>query len=482
MIRRAAPNVLFAVLLGAFAFLHLYRLSAVSITWDEGGDLIIVDCIQKTGNPFAEPCLLDISQTRLPFLMHSMLEPAWLNRARPHYLLSFAFNLLTLLVVYAFARRVYGAAVATLAAALYVCSIQLLASGRMLLSHSNIIFAFFSTASFVAMLLFARDGRRRWLVVCAIASGAAAASHPLALFNALPLVAIYLVARRFAWRDLAFLPIAALTFFATSVIYIEPKNFLALAEACLHPGEFPYWNYFDTGSARAPWWFPWLLLVVKTGPWWLLLAVFCAFRARMDRFLVAFVAGFAIDLLLKGFVFRYETPHHQVQFYPVLLVAMAVLIARAWNRTVLAAVVVCFAIQTFDVVRFFPHYLFYGSQYGPRFLGEFYGPAVMHGQGRDPINQAIDRILIGDPGARFLTADNNVFGRHDPRIVPFSKRDPKLTYEYALVDRLYGTHFRFPDRDAYNALLAAEYEAYYTQYFPPHVWVYRILKKRGYGD
>jgi hypothetical protein len=195
--------------------------------------------------------------------------------------------------------------------------------------------------------------------------------------------------------------------------------------------------------------------------------------------MLAFLAGFAVNLLLKGAVFRYETPHHQVQWYPVLLVAMAVLIVRAWNRVVMVAVAVCLVIQTIDVVRFFPHYLFYGSQYGERFVGEFYGPAVLHGQGRDPIDRAIDRILLEEPRARILVADNNILGRNDPRLVPFTKRDPNERYEYAFVDRLYGVHWRFPERDAYNELLAREYEPYYTHYFPPRMWVHRILRRNA---
>lgn len=456
--------------------MHLHRVSATSVTWDEGGDLGIVECIQKNG-PFA--CLNDISQTRLPFLLHSLVGPAWENRARPHYLLSFAFSLLTLIVIYAFARRVYGIGAATLTAALYVTSLPLLAAGRMLLSHGNIIFTFFSTASFVTILLFARSGERRWLMLCAVACGGAAASHPLALFNGVAILAVYLTSRRFAWRDLLFVPVAAATFFASAVIYVKPENFLALAEACTTPGStYPHWNYFDSGQSRAPWWFPWLLLGVKTGPWWLLLAVACAFRSRLDRHLVAFLIAFGVNLLLKGFVFQYETPHHQVQWYPVLLLAMAVLIVGAWNRMVMLAVAACLAMQTFDVVRFFPHYLFYGSQYGQRFVGEFYGPAVMHAQGREATDRVIDRILREEPDARILVADNNILGHPDPRVVPFTKRDPYGMYKYAFLDRLYGVHFRFPERDAYNALLAKEYEPYYTYYFPPKMWVYRIYRRR----
>ena len=458
-----------------FAFLHVHRMTEVSITWDEGGDMAIVECIQKNG-PFA--CLADISQTRLPFLIHSLLPDPWQNRARPHYFVSLAFSLGTLMMLFAFARGLYGNGIAVLAAALYATSIQILASGRMLLSHSNIALVFFTTASLIAMILFAREGRPRWLAIAAVASGLAAASHPLALFNGLAIVAIYLSARRFAWRDLAFFPLAALAFFAASVIYVKPENFAALAAACTTPGVFPHWNYFDTGSSRAPWWFPWLLFGVKIGPWWIAVAAVCAFRARLDRQLTALVIAFAVNLALKGAVFHYETPHHQVQWYPLLLVALAVLVVKSWNRVTMLAVAACFVIQLIDVARFFPHYLFYGSQYGPRFIGEFYGPAVLHNQGRDAVDQAIRTVLDEDPTARFLVADHNILGWTDPRFIPFSKRDPHATYRYAFVDRLYGAHLHYPDRDAYNALLAREYETHYTYYFPPKVWVYRILRRK----
>lgn len=448
----------------------------MSITWDEGGDMGIVECIQKTGNPF--DCLGDITQTRLPFLIHAAAGPAWQNEHTAHYIVSLVFSLLTLITITAFAWHAYGPGVAVLTAALNVTSIQILASGRMMLTHSNIIFTFFSTLAFVSMLLFAKEERRLSLAVCAIAWGAAVASHPLGLFNGLSLLAIYVVARRFLWRDLLLIPLAAITFFLASVIYTEPANFMALVRACFKPGAFPHWNYFDTGSPYAPWWFPWLLLIVKIGPWWLVLATVCAFRARLDRSLIAFLGGFALNLILKGPVFHYETPHHQVQWYPVLLVAIAVLIVKAWSRPVMVALAICFAVQVTDVIRFFPNYLFYGSQYGERFVGEFYGPAVMHAQERTAVNRAIDRILLADQHSRILVADHNILDRNDPRVVPFTKRDPEVTYEYAFVDRLYGVHFQFPERDAFNALLAEKYEPHYTYYFPPRMWAYRILRRR----
>src|SRR5688572_29757688 len=82
------------VLLAGFVFLHVYRMGELSFTWDEGGDLSTVDCLQRTGNPFA--CLEDISQTRLPFYIHAIFGA--------HLWVSFAFSAITLLCVYVYAR------------------------------------------------------------------------------------------------------------------------------------------------------------------------------------------------------------------------------------------------------------------------------------------------------------------------------------------------------------------------------------------
>lgn len=460
-------NLAFCAILAAFAFLHLYRVGVLGLTWDEGGDLAIVRCIQG-GDPFR--CLEDISQTRVPFYIHAL---AGKTESRVHYAVSVVFSLATLLMTYVWARRRYGAGVATVTGALYVLSPPLLASGRMLLTHSNAIFTFFTTAGFLAAFEFARTERRGWLYVCAVAAGLSAASHPLGVFNGLVLVAVYLTVRRRSWRDLLFFPVAAMTFFATTLIYVVPKNFRALVDACLHGGDWPFWNYFGTGSAAAPWWFPFVVLFVKFTPWWLALALAYAWRAKVDRVLLAFAAAFFVNLVLKGAVFHYETPHHQVQFYPVLFVIVALVLSRAWKPLVAVA----FVLSIWDVARFFPHYLFYGAQYGERFIGEFYGPASLHGQDRGATNREIDAILAREPEAQFLVADHNMLERTGPSFVPFSQRDPNVVYRYAVVDRLYGAHFDFPERDPFNALLAREYRLAFTHEWPPGVWVYRIYTR-----
>jgi len=462
-----------AALLAIFAFLHLHQMGELSWTWDEAGDMGIVECLQRTGDPFA--CLDDISQTRLPFYIHALLGH--------HYWISFAFSAITLLAVYAYARREYGTWTATLFAALYVTSPALLASGRMVLTHSAIVFTCFTTLSLLALMRGAGLGspahggdglkpvlRLGALVACGVFTGLAGASHILAAFNLIFLVALYATRFRPSWRDLWFLPIAAATFFATTVVYVSPPVLRALIDACLAGGgKYSFWNYLGLGTTSAPWFFPFLLLLIKVGAW-----VVFAFHRQARWFLVALLVNFG----LKGTVFGYETPHHQVQFYPLLYLFVAVGIVTWWKKRVAVVVAVLFAIQLFDVIRFFPNYLFYGAQYGERFIGEFYGPAVLHAQGRTEVWQVIEAIRVRHPEAKILVADNNMFDASGPPFVPFTKRDPRARYEFALVDRLYATHFHFPERDAYNALLARHYKAAYTTEFPTGVWVYRVMELR----
>ena len=322
-----------------------------------------------------------------------------------------------------------------------------------------------------------------WLILSALAFGLATSCSILGVFNGIVIAVFYVMTRRFAWRDLLFIPIAMATFFAASVIYLNPTLLVKLIRACTLPNAYPFWNYLNLGSPHAPWYFSLVLFIIKIGPWWLVLAAACYATTlhRPRRLQTTFLAAFGIALLinfaLKGFVFRYDAPHHQVQFYPLVCLGLsAVILEHRMTKLLIAAIVLCFAIQLYDVIRFFPNYLFYGAQYGDRFIGEFYGPAVMHGQDRGPVNAYIDTLIARDPNVKILVADNNALERPEPNFVPFTKRNPAVRYEYAFVDRLFATHVRFPERDAYNAYVAAHYVVDYTYDFPTRVWMYRVLK------
>jgi 4-amino-4-deoxy-L-arabinose transferase-like glycosyltransferase len=533
MSRVRLANAAFVLIFAAFTFLHLHRIASISPTWDEGTDIGITQCLARTHDPFA--CLDDISQTRLPFFIHALvltLTPS----INAQYVVSFIASALTLLMLYAFARREFGLGVATMTAALYVTSPQILSSGRMLMTHSNMLFTLFTTASFIAFYYFVRSrlpgpptrtdksvcatpsgvsapasaisdaapektaercgtdtlvcafdiqqtANRKPLILSAIAFGLATSCSILGVFNGIVIAVFYVMTRRYARRDLLFIPIAIATFFATSVIYLNPTLLVKLIRACALSDVYPFWNYLNLGSPHAPWYFSLVVFAIKIGPWWLLLAAACyattLYRPRrlQTTFLAAFGIALLINFALKGFVFHYDAPHHQVQFYPLVCLGLAaVILEHRMTKPLIAAIVLCSAIQLYDVIRFFPNYLFYGAQYGDRFIGEFYGPAVMHGQDRGPINAYIDTVIARDPNVKILVADNNALERPEANFVPFTKRDPAVRYEYAFVDRLFGTHVRFPERDAYNAYLAAHYVEEYTYYFPTRVWMYRVLK------
>jgi 4-amino-4-deoxy-L-arabinose transferase-like glycosyltransferase len=491
MTRSRVANAAFLLVLTAFAFLHLYRIGTISPTWDEGTDLGILHCLEKTHDPFA--CLEDISQTRLPFYIHAAVL-AMTPHIEAQYLVSVLASALTLLLLYTFARREFGAAVATMTAALYVTSPPLLASGRMLMTHANILFTLFTTASILAFYEFVKIDRRRWLVLSAVAFGLATSCSILGVFNGIVIAVFYAMSivrqRRVSWFDLLFLPIAVVTFFATSVIYVRPPVLAALIRACTLADLYPFWNYLGLGSPHAPWYFPLVLFTIKIGPWWLALAAICIVISRRPApqtiqrtFLVAVGIALAINFALKGFVFRYDAPHHQVQFYPLVCLGLAaIFLGHEFRRRVsaplIAAIALCFAIQLYDVARFSPNYLFYGSQYGERFIGEFYGPAVMHAQDRGPVNAFIDRLLARDPNVKILVADHNALERPEPNFVLYSKRDPAVRYDYAFTDHLFAVHFHFPERDAYNAYIAANYTEVYSYAFPPNVWMYRVMKRK----
>jgi hypothetical protein len=486
-----ASNISFALLFAAFALLHLVRIASISPTWDEGTDIGIINCLRATHDPFA--CLDDISQTRLPFYVHAAVL-AITPRIEAQYLVSFLASALTLLLLYRFARREFGVAVATMTAALYITSPQLLASGRMLMTHANILFTLFTTASFIAFYEFVKTNRRRWLVASAVMFGLATSCSIVGVFNGIVIAVFYAMTilreRRASWLDLTFVPIAVATFFATSIVYLRLDLLRALIRACTLPKLYPFWNYLGLGSPQAPWYFPLVVFVVKIGPWWLALTTICCVISRRPAprtvqraFLAAFALALAMNFALKGFVFRYDAPHHQVQFYPLVYLGIAaVFLGHEFRRRVstplVVAITICFAIQAWDVVRFFPNYLFYGAQYGDRFIGEFYGPAVMHAQDRGPVNAYIDRLLARDPHVGILVADHNALERPEPNFVLFTKRDPAARYDYAFIDRLYAIHFRLPERDAYNAYLAANYVDDYAYFFPPRVWMYRVMRRR----
>jgi 4-amino-4-deoxy-L-arabinose transferase-like glycosyltransferase len=482
--------VVFTIILLVAAALLVYRAGSVSWTWDEQNDMQIVACLERSHDPFA--CLDDITQTRLPFYIHAavaLLAP-W---DAAHYVISAVFALANVVLVFVLARSRFGSRTALLAMALVATAPAVLASGRMLLSHSNVILTTFTLATVTAYDRFDRTADVRFFLLSAAALGLAVASSVLGLFTVLVIAAYWLSnpQRRRPWQPMAYGAVTTAVFLASTLIYLRPTNLATFVAAAFDAKAFPEWNYLQLGTNQAPRWYSLLLFAVSTGPWWS--AVFAVAPVVLRRSAVgegatrcarAIWAAFLAYLVLKSGVFRYDAPHQQVAWYPLVFVVVAATATELIRRTGrvrvvgLVALVAFGALQLYETHRFFPNYLFHGAQYGSRFIGEFYGPAVFHAQDRDAIDRQLDAIVAADPGVRILTADNNAFQRTDEHFVAFTRRDPSQTYQFAVVDRLYATHFRFPERDEYNAFLARHYTVVRFHDFPTQKWAYRILRVR----
>lgn len=489
--REGAPEwAVFGCILLVAAGLLLFRLGSVSWTWDEGIDMKIVSCLERSNDPFR--CLADISQTRLPMYLHAVVAKVTPGRYG-HYVLSAVFALANVVLVFIFARRHFGMRTALLAMALVATSPALLASGRMLMSHSNVVLTTFSLGSVVAYDRFDRSGNHGFLFLSAASFGLAVASSIVALFGALVLVPLWLFGSRprRLWQPFAYGLAAAAVFFASTIIYLRPDHLTALVRETLNPHTYPEWNYLGLGTSFAPRWFSPLLFAIKIGPWWAALfsvAPLTFLSAPADkaakRTILVIWGAFLTLLVVKSGVFRYDTPHQQVPWYPLVLVVVAATTVELLRRSgryrgvVVAVLVGAAAAHVHDTIRFFPNYLFHGAQYGERFIGEFYGPAVMHKQDRTDTDRHINELIAARPDVRILMGDENVFQRSGEHFVRFSRRDPAQSYEFAIVDRLYATHLRFPQREDYNAYLEANYNVVWSYDFPTEQWAYRILQLR----
>ena len=489
------PAVLaFMVILVAAAALLVHEHGSVSWTWDEQIDMAIVDCLETSKNPFS--CTSDIEQTRLPYYIHALgaTVAPW---PATHYAISGLFGLANVVLVFLLARGRFGIRTGLVAMALAATTPALLASGRMLLSHSNVILTTFTLVAVLAYDRFDRTGDERFSWLSAAALGLAVASSVLGLLTGLVIAGYWLTSgpRRSLWHPVAYATVAGGAFLVATVIYLHPGNLATFVNAILHTHRFPEWNYLQLGTNEAPVWFSPLLFAVKIGPWWsVVFAVAPLVLTRgtvgegARRCALAIWGGFLAYMFVKSGVLRYDAPHQQVPWYPLVLVVVAATATELVRRAgaarvlVLAALTAFASLHVYDTNRFFPNYPFHGVQYGSRLIGEFYGPAVFHAQDRTDIDRRLEAIVAADPDVRILMGDNNAFQRDDPHFVAFTRRDPGVTYRFALVDRLYATHFRFPERDEYNAFLDRHYVVMHSHDFPPGEWAYRILRLAAGAD
>ena len=494
-----APRLGFLPALSILAVTSLVKAGSVSLTYDERVDLAIVRCYASHYSMAG--CEFHFNQPRLPYYIHALIQLAFGNSDSilPHVALSFAFAAATIVLLFTFARRRFGFAVAGLTSLGLALSPAFVASARLIVTHSEAIFTTFMTLMIV-FLVRAREFRRpSEIVVSATCFGATVASSMVGVLAA-SFVPIYVVlawrpVSRREWILLALYPLIAFGVFTLlSWEQAGPSGIARLVQETIHGAEYPYWNYLELGSARMPLWYPFLLMAVKLTPWWTaaLLAFPLVVRytppVRHDPEAVAFMTSLllciVIALTIQGAVVGYAAPHHQVAFFPWAMLAASWTVVTAFRslraplaRTALALVFVAgLAVQAWQLVQFFPHYLFYGAQYGRRFVGEFYGPAVLHCYGRNEILHDVQ--VLESKGARFLKSDVSCFG--DVEATTFSTLSPTTRFDFALADYLNQRHLRFgPEQEAYLRFVETRCRPWKSYRFPTDFEVYALLDCRS---
>lgn len=492
-------NYLFFVIILMYGFLHLASMGQVSPTFDEETDLTIVDCYATSKNIFG--CTDDISQARLPHYLHSIVQIAFHTKTDStiHYWLSFVIGLLNIGIIFVFASKEFGKKIAYTTLLLMVTSNSLLASSRMILTHSNILFAFITTLLFIQLYYFYMTKKIYHFFWTIIFAGLSTSASILGFFNLIP---IFFVSahhlqnatknRKIFIRALLVSPIIFIScFLLASPMYLNYQNFLKLIVDLSNDRGHAYlfWNYLGSESFSAPWWYSYFLFMIKITPWvfgiWIftpkLLGTYVNKKQR--QFLILFFLSFLTYLTVKSFLFAYDAPHHHIQFFSFVYLTIAInlqsVIAKITEKFVFfgsVIIIAFFLFHSIDTLRFFPQFLFYGAQYGERLIGEFYGPAVLHCYDQNSINHQIKMLI---KNKKFIVhADQSCIRMESEYLIPFSQEE-RLTQDFfAYVDYLHAKHFNYPKKDDYNQYVRTHCSIIYTYYFPTHIPVYQLYKCR----
>lgn len=477
----------------AFAATLAWRAGAITPTFDEMVDSVIANCHVKTGNPFL--CAADISQGRLPYLVHAFARSLFvlLPARTADLVVSGVAAVALLLALSLFARKEYGRRAGVLVALLLATSAPILAAGRMAMTHSNVIFALLTALAFIAFVRFLRDRRTETLLAAAALFGASVAANIIGASTAILFLFLFAMplAGRSKARDMAlFAAVSVTAFFACSPAHLLPRNLIGVFTSIGGiRGVSTNFDYLGLGQSVAPRWYSFLLYAVKLSPWWVpwfLASAFVAsrekdaFRRHVTAALLAFIV---LYLLLKG-AFRYDAPHHHVHVIALgcVLVAYAADAAlAAARRPATVALAACFALQAFAVAQVFPNLLFYGAQFHPRLIGEFYGPAVIQCQDQGKVRGVLRRLI--DEGKDVRTMATVCWGAPGPGdlVSPWWEDRPHLPSEggetYVFGEWVLFDHFRLTtDQRELRDRILAECARYDGSDFPFLKDVYVIYR------
>jgi len=486
-------NIFFLLLIvGVFVFLHFYKMGTVSFSYDEMYDSQITDCFGKLDDFWH--CNISPSQVPVPFFIHVFLRKilVYFFQNNIDYIISFAFGLFNLLFFYYFVKREFNKIIAKIYALLAVTSIPLLASSRMIFSHSNVIFITFTILSIVCFYYFIKLNKFKFLIYSSIFWGISVGSSLLGVFTIFFFLIYYLLVnypKNIKWKHLIFIPLAIICFFLVTIIYFNIVNLFWMFKESLTISRFDYWNYMNLNTNQAPYWYSFLLFVVKISPWWALFFLYYIFSfIKSDKnsktapqiFLFNIVIFSFLYFIIKSVIFRYDAPHHQIHLSPFVYLVISFSIYdlyikfrtnKLYKVIYLGIVILFFLLQIIFLILYFPNYLFYGSFYGKNFVGEFYGPAVLICQDLNPINQKLQEIANNE---EVLTPSDTCFFDYK-NLVPYNKRDINKKYKYALFDYL-NIHLNTKNKGDYQDFLKENCQKIYVYNFPINFEVYTIYK------
>lgn len=136
-----------------------------SLGLEEKFDINVVNCYLMKQSILK--CSGDISQAPLTYEIHAILGKIISLQVleHPHQLISFLFGLGSLLIWLIFLHEEFGKKISTATIGLVVLSNSFLASTRMILTHSNIIFIFFTTILFTQFYYFYKKQKIKYLLI-----------------------------------------------------------------------------------------------------------------------------------------------------------------------------------------------------------------------------------------------------------------------------------------------------------------------------
>lgn len=477
--------LLCTVLLG---IILLWNYGSAGTTYDETADLRITKELKEGGSPFSN---VEIpSQTRLVYYLHALGESISKN-SLVHYLIS-AFSILLLMPLwYFFLYKHHSKRAANVMLVLMLSSVPLLTAGRHLLTHSNATFTLFFSSTFIQLYLFIGTQKTKHLLLSGLFWGLSIALSLLGVFAVLPFLVLAIFFRKQESVKLKNLSIfagaALLTFLASTVIYCDPAILQAAIKEALEGHEYTYWNYFNTGKTQAPYWFSLMLFTVKAHPVVVLMLLYsCVALGRSEILLHRFFAAVSIGVFLfiwvKSGLFHYDAPHHHVQFFPLVYATMSITVVdflqKKHKRLTNIIAVMALLHHASMMYTCYPNLLFYGAQYGERFIGQFYGPAVVHGLGVSELHKEINTLIAQEPDAKILKQEISATRLSGEHLVNVAERDSHIVYPYAVASYLDLHHLQHHDSKIFAELLKNEYTQIKTFYYPYGVAMFTLYKHR----